>query len=179
MEYQPDHAIQINQFVYGIQYRIPLVQNANDNEILKKLRIFPEIKYDSDRKMLILVNHKNSVGRHLTIIKPSCYKEKYNAYKTFLMGSGSIKNGVVPILDESKLYLTSNEFTLLREVTNHFKKYLLSPNPQGLWVEYFENCELMSNTVTDITTNGEDAELPIWKKIVYTIINLIYFLKLK
>jgi hypothetical protein len=130
--------IYTNIYRHGIDYRIPLKHKINTDLLEKQLREnYPELTYDKERNMIILVNYINTFARFN--ILPNDFKnnhfEKYESWKKLIY----MKNISVPILQNhilKLLFLTSREKTVLNALLNDPEMvYCFSGN--GNWYEFF------------------------------------------
>jgi hypothetical protein len=138
---------------YGVEYRIPLPSTVSVNQIST---LFPELNYDRDRRMIILVNHQES--------KKMFFNREYsleNYYKyNSLVNEWNVKNVCVPFYN-NKLVLSPRHKSILYDISDALGMQIFEC---GQWYEYFENtnniihsrCNIYSVPVS--TENHEDDQ---------------------
>lgn len=125
---QPSHTIM--KFHYGIEYRIPLPSDFSKKD--KLLKKFPDLTYDHDRNMIILVNYEESKKMFYT---RSYLLKNYYKYQK-LSSEWRLKNICVPFYNKD-LQLSSPA----RWILNDIAKLLGIEDSMncGQWYEYFES----------------------------------------
>lgn len=123
---------------HGIDYRIPLKHDINSvvlaNHLNKK---YPEISYDADRNMIILVHYISAFDRYYHLPKPFKieHDKKYDKWKCLI----DMKNISDPILNPAilkLLFLSSKERDILTKLMDDPEIVYIMLNT-GNWYEYF------------------------------------------
>jgi hypothetical protein len=123
---------------HGIDYRIPLKHNINAVVISDHLNEkYPNLKYDQDRNMIIVVHYLNAFDRFYNL--PNDFKDthllNYDKWGKMI----DMKSISAPILNPDVLkllYLSSREQNILNELTNDPEIIYTALNDGG-WYEFF------------------------------------------
>lgn len=123
---------------HGIDYRIPLKHKINTIVITHHLHErYPELTYDQDRNMIILVHYVSAFDRYSRL--PNDFKDTHLSNYDKWKKMSDMKNISVPILypDILKfLFLSSRERDLLHLLMNDPEIVYTKLNDGG-WYEYF------------------------------------------
>lgn len=127
-----------NIYRHGIDYRIQLKHDINVTALVNHLnKNYPELSYDADRNMIIMVHYISAYDRYYHL--PKTFKNehdiKYEKWKYMIY----MKNISEPILSEpilKLLRLSSREKDTLIRMMNDPEIIYITLN-QGSWYEYF------------------------------------------